>query len=181
MTSAMYKYWARWNYRDDGYIRSERALWMIFHVNPVSKNYGACWASWYVRYCSMPLKSFVTHAICINKRDRFITASCPRHWWCGLIQTLWEPYSFGGDWHVILTSMIECQYVAKSIVMRCCKEENEPTWPLEWRHNGTDGLSKHLCLDCLLSRLFRRRSQKTSKLRVTGLCKGNLPVIKKGQ
>ena len=31
-------------------------------------------------------------------------------------------------------------------------------------------------LDCLLNRLFRRRSKKTSKLRVTGLCKGNLPV-----
>ena len=27
--------------------------------------------------------------------------------------------------------------------------------------------------DCLLSRLFRRRSKKTSKLRVTGLCVGN--------
>ena len=27
--------------------------------------------------------------------------------------------------------------------------------------------------DCLLNRLFRRRSKKTSKLRVTGLCEGN--------
>ena len=30
--------------------------------------------------------------------------------------------------------------------------------------------------DCLLKRLFRGISQKTSKLRVTGLCKGNSPV-----
>ena len=30
--------------------------------------------------------------------------------------------------------------------------------------------------DCLLNRLFRRRSSKTSKLRVTGLCAGNSPV-----
>ena len=29
--------------------------------------------------------------------------------------------------------------------------------------------------DCLLNRLFRRRSKKTSKLRVTGLCAGNSP------
>ena len=29
---------------------------------------------------------------------------------------------------------------------------------------------------CLLNRLFRRRSMKTSKLRVTGLCEGNSPV-----
>ena len=32
------------------------------------------------------------------------------------------------------------------------------------------------CLDCLLDRLFRRRWKKTSKLRVTGLWKGNPPV-----
>ena len=30
--------------------------------------------------------------------------------------------------------------------------------------------------DCLLNRLFRRRSKKISKLRVTGLCAGNSPV-----
>ena len=30
--------------------------------------------------------------------------------------------------------------------------------------------------DCLLSRLFRRRSKKTAKLRATGLCTGNSPV-----
>ena len=43
--------------------------------------------------------------------------------------------------------------------------------PLEWRHNERDGVSNHRRLDCLLNRLFRRRSKKTSKLRVTGLCK----------
>ena len=30
--------------------------------------------------------------------------------------------------------------------------------------------------DCLLDRLFRRRSKKTSKLRVICLCAGNSPV-----
>ena len=30
--------------------------------------------------------------------------------------------------------------------------------------------------DCLLNRLFGRRSKKTSKFRVTGLCEGNSPV-----
>ena len=38
--------------------------------------------------------------------------------------------------------------------------------PLQWRHNGHDGVSNHQRLDCLLNRLFRRRSNKTSKLRV---------------
>ena len=47
---------------------------------------------------------------------------------------------------------------------------------LQWRHNGRDGVSNHQSHDCLLSRLFKRRSKKTSKLCVTGLCVGNSPV-----
>ena len=47
---------------------------------------------------------------------------------------------------------------------------------LRWRHNERDGVWNHQPHDCLLSRLFRRRSKKTSKLRVTGLCAGNWPV-----
>ena len=46
---------------------------------------------------------------------------------------------------------------------------------LQWRHNERDGVSSHRPYDCLLNRLFRRRSKKTSKLRVTGLCEGNSP------
>ena len=46
---------------------------------------------------------------------------------------------------------------------------------LEWRHNGHDSVSNHQPHDRLLNRLFRRRSKKTSKLRVTGLCVGNSP------
>ena len=48
--------------------------------------------------------------------------------------------------------------------------------PLQWRHNGRDGVSTHQSHDCLLNRLFKRRSKKTSKLRVTCLCEGNSPV-----
>ena len=61
---------------------------------------------------------------------------------------------------------------------------------LQWRHNERNGVSNHQphdCLlnvgvsyhqlyDCLFNRLFRRRSKKTSKLRVTGGCDGNSPV-----
>ena len=47
---------------------------------------------------------------------------------------------------------------------------------LHWRHNDHDGVSNHQPHGCLLNRLFRRRSKKTSKLRVTGLCVGNSPV-----
>ena len=47
---------------------------------------------------------------------------------------------------------------------------------LRWRHNGRDSVSNHQPHDCLLNRLFRRRSKKTSKFRATGLCAGNSPV-----
>ena len=46
---------------------------------------------------------------------------------------------------------------------------------LHWRHNDQDGVSNHQPHGCLLNRLFRRRSKKTSKLHVTGLCVGNSP------
>ena len=49
-------------------------------------------------------------------------------------------------------------------------------YTLWWRHNGRDGVSNHQPLDCLLNHLFRRRSEKTSKLHVTGLCAGNSPA-----
>ena len=46
---------------------------------------------------------------------------------------------------------------------------------LQWPHNEHDCVSKHQPHSCLLNRLFRRRSEKTLKLRVTGLCAGNSP------
>ena len=47
--------------------------------------------------------------------------------------------------------------------------------PLRWRHNGHNCVSNHQPRHCLLNRLFERRSKKTSKLRVTGLCARNSP------
>ena len=38
---------------------------------------------------------------------------------------------------------------------------------LQWRHTERDGVSNHRRHDCLLNRLFRRISKKTSKLRGT--------------
>ena len=48
--------------------------------------------------------------------------------------------------------------------------------PLRWRHYERDGVSNHQPRVCLLSRLLRHRSKKTSQLRVTGLCAGNSPL-----
>ena len=46
---------------------------------------------------------------------------------------------------------------------------------LQWLHNEHDSLSSHQPHDCLLNHIFRHRSKKTSKLRLTGLCAGNSP------
>ena len=50
------------------------------------------------------------------------------------------------------------------------------SFSLQWRHNEHDGISNHQTHDCLLNRLFKRRSKKISKLCVTGLGAGNSPV-----
>ena len=57
-----------------------------------------------------------------------------------------------------------------------CTVYDAPLVALRWRHHDREGISNHQLHDCLLNRLFRRRSNKTSKLRVTGLCEGNSPV-----
>ena len=46
---------------------------------------------------------------------------------------------------------------------------------LLWHHNGSDVVPNHQPHHCLLNCKFRRRSEKTSKLPVTGLCAGNSP------
>ena len=69
-----------------------------------------------------------------------------------------------------------CIYI---IFVRICLAQHAcqifHTSSLHWRHNDHDGVSNHQPYGCLLNRLFRRRSKKTSKLRVTGLCVGNSP------
>ena len=57
------------------------------------------------------------------------------------------------------------------LFVQCAKLGNT----LQWRHNGCDGVLNYQSHDWLLNRLFRRRSKKVSKLRVTGLCAGNSP------
>ena len=61
----------------------------------------------------------------------------------------------------------------------CLHMAHFPRWyvALQWRHIELDGVSVHQLHDCLLNHLLRRRSKKTSKLHVTGICAGNSPVI----
>ena len=71
-------------------------------------------------------------------------------------------------WHGPIThQMLATKYLA----VRYAVANNT----LRWGHNGLDNVSNHQPHHCFLNRLFRRRSKKTSNLRVTGLCVGNSP------
>ena len=82
----------------------------------------------------------------------------------------------------VMTWLLRCTFcrmvgwhIQSPILMTCAVTSNTIS-SLQWRHNEHDGVSNHQPHDCLLKRLFRRRSKKTSKLRVTDLCVGNSPV-----
>ena len=64
------------------------------------------------------------------------------------------------EWRLLVSYWFRWRFIACSV---------------QWRHNGRDSVSNHQPHDCFLKRLFRHRSKKTSKLRVTGLCARNSP------
>ena len=67
------------------------------------------------------------------------------------------------SWNQCLTTLISHFWVSQGMWV----------FSLHWLHNERDGVPNHQPHDYLLSRVFRHRSKKTSKLRVTGLCEGN--------
>ena len=83
-------------------------------------------------------------------------------------------------WQVLNSEKISNQFFARNVMIKTIMKYElllPANWKsLQWRHNGCDRVSNHQPHDCLLTRLFRRRSKKTSRLRVTGLCAGNSPV-----
>ena len=70
------------------------------------------------------------------------------------------------------------KYEGDPLNIKCCRVVMKAEWTdaLLWCHNECNGIWNHQRLDGLLNCLFRRRSKKTSKLRITGLCEGNSPV-----
>ena len=93
-----------------------------------------------------------------------------------------EIYYFGAHMaffflaHVIGAILSAVLFVPLLYPLKITSANEVSTFTLHWRHNGRDGVSNLEPHDCLLNRLFRRRSKKTSELRVTGLCVGNSPV-----
>ena len=113
-----------------------------------------CGSSWRTWFWSINSISQLKYAL--SKRHIHTNSWCDQ-WWCvGWYDTVINSFVLG----------FKCMFQLYS-------------WgffiSLQWRHNGRDGVSNHQPHDYLLNRLFMRRSKKTSKLRVTGLCAGNSP------
>ena len=73
-------------------------------------------------------------------------------------------------------SMSSSQMKHRVCIVSILEKRSSQVPSLQWRHNGHDGISNHQPHDCLLNRLSRHRSKKTSKPCITGLCAGNSPV-----
>ena len=84
--------------------------------------------------------------------------SLSMNYWMGFISTM-----IFGDFLYVVSNLAHCKLPLAL------------SRPLHWRHNDYDGVSNHQPHGCLLNRLFRRRSKKTWKLLVTGLCVWNSP------
>ena len=102
------------------------------------------------------------HLLLVSGHAVVCDAPDPGSPWPGAV-VLWEPCPSGPHHHLQDTTEQSCIQVSCST--------------LHQRYNGHDGISNHQPCDCLLSRLIRRKSKKTLKLHVTGLCAGNSPVI----
>ena len=76
------------------------------------------------------------------------------------------------DGKICYFSTIDGRYVCLVIMVGWWVYELDFAHSLQWRHNERDGVSNHQPHDCLLNRLFRFRSKKTSKLCGNGFCEG---------
>ena len=79
------------------------------------------------------------------------------------------------EFWLILGSKVAQKWASEAHILHTSKSTYNEHVSLRWHHNERDSVSNHQPHDCLLNRLFRHRSKKTLKLRVTGLCVGNSP------
>ena len=80
------------------------------------------------------------------------------------------------NYYLNLCWLFICEVLRHSLESNFMKSASTNSLSLQRRHNARDGVSDHRGLDYLHNRLFRRRSNKTPKFRVTGFCEGDSPV-----
>ena len=149
-----------------------RSLWRhcnYYGMPGEAYTYTRLWNEWSLVYCSL--------------------IEC-RLFWCQVINwTKADVLLFRHQKHTLWIFCLNYKFSRKFAIS---KEMSSKRWPfcssinmclvsvlqitLQWRHNDRDGVSNHQLHHCFFNRLFRRRSEKTSKLSVAGLCAGNSPV-----
>ena len=77
---------------------------------------------------------------------------------------------------VLLTLVFQSEWKIDTHSFSCGRKPIGKTEALQRRDSERDDVSNRQPHNYLLNHLFRRRSTKISKLRVSGLCEGNLPV-----
>ena len=140
-------------------------------------------------FCDSSVRlSVITYLACVSSQMHTRCMGCATFiHWPRLIISEWKPVSKSRVlvqvpvplkrlWSNEIWSSIKIYFLYLLLHLSDHKEICDKPLSLQWRHNGHDGLSNHQPHHCLLHRLFRCRSKKTSKLRVTGLCVGNSPV-----
>ena len=90
--------------------------------------------------------------------------------WTGSSRTGWNPTRFSRV--NVKCAVANYWLCTQASVHNTYHTVHPEKYALKWHHNGRDGVSNHQPHDCLLNRLCRRRSKKTSKLRFTRLCAG---------
>ena len=147
--------------------------------------------SWWFRLCTEIYLSYICHSYAIFQLLTspvifyvyFFVLVCRRNPNNGLASRLysWECCHCDCSFHIDLHSAASVESLNLHYHLPDF-EVGSPAWvyppcqppatlmslSLQWRHKGHDGISNHQPHHCLLNRLFRCRSKKTSKLRVTG-------------
>ena len=148
---------------------------------------------WFIFYWShgdlIKWKYFLRYWPCVREIHRWLVVTHKGQWRGDLMFSFmciwrkgWAKHQDGDDLsrhrahHDIAVTLSLPQIGHKSVLMHVIVWCRRGDKPLQWRHNGPDGVSNHRRPGCLFNRLFRPRSKKTSKLLVTGPCAGNSPV-----
>ena len=179
-------YWAvKWQPDCVGLTQSQNMIWPLWWKFPLwSSTLSVCWHNFWVLWylgISFPIMPFdqkiyeIIDSCHCEQSNKWIWKTCTPHFHKQIhiqqkIGICVSPMSIQICEDITMKGTIY-------IVLRLPQPGMAGGNPLQWHHNGRDGVSNHQPHHCLLNHVFRHRSKKTSKLRVTGLCAGNSPVI----
>ena len=137
-----------------------------------------------VGYAASDISTLLCHLrtmyVCKKSMTLFSSKpSNPQHciFWNGLIMK-WIQSSYisvKSHWRYGVSNHWQLEYLFNNL-LGLIKGWHQSRWTLQWRHNERDGVSNHQFHDCLLKRLFRRRSKKISKRRVTRRVTSEFPT-----